>query len=136
MESKIKVSVIVNANLKKVWDYYTQPEHVTKWNFALDTWHCPYASNDLRVGGRYLARMEAKDGSFGFDFDATYTDVQHLKQLSYVFGDREATIHFNELNNQTEVTIYFVPENENSLELQRDGWQAILNNFKRYTESN
>jgi len=137
MESKIKVSVIVNANLKKVWDYYTQPDHITKWNFALDTWHCPYASNDLRVGGRYLARMEAKDGSFGFDFDATYTDVQHLKRLSYVFGDREATIIFNELNNnQTEVIIYFDPENENSLELQRDGWQAILNNFKRYTESN
>lgn len=134
--NKIKVQATISADKQKVWDYYTKPEHITKWNFASDTWCCPSASNDLKVGGRYLARMEAKDGSFGFDFDATYTEIIEGKSFTYVFGGRYATIEFNEQEGQTEVTITFDPETENAIELQRQGWQAILDNFKKTTETN
>lgn len=79
MDNKITVTAIINADAKKVWDYYTLPEHITKWNFALDTWHCPWATNDMKVGGRYVARMEAKDGSFGFDFEGIYNEVVTMK---------------------------------------------------------
>lgn len=133
---KIKVQVTISADIQKVWDYYTKPAHITHWNFANDDWCCPSASNDLKVGGRYVARMEAKDGSFGFDFDATYTEINPGKSFSYVFGGRYATVAFNEKDGQTEATITFDPETENSLELQRQGWQAILDNFKNYTEAN
>lgn len=133
---KIKVQATISADKQKVWDYYTKPEHITKWNFASDDWCCPSASNDLKVGGQYLARMEAKDGSFGFDFDATYTEINEGKSFSYVFGGRYATLEFNEQEEQTEVSITFDPETENSIELQRQGWQAILDNFKKYTETN
>lgn len=133
---KIKVQATISADKQKVWDYYTKPEHITKWNFASDDWCCPSASNDLKVGGQYLARMEAKDGSFGFDFDATYTQINEGKSFSYVFGGRYATLEFNEQEEQTEVSITFDPETENSIELQRQGWQAILDNFKKYTETN
>jgi hypothetical protein len=135
--NKITVKTIVLARRQKVWDYYTQPQHITKWNFASEDWCCPWATNDLRVGGRYIARMEAKDGSFGFDFDATYTGIKVGEYLNYEFGGRFATVKFNELNDrQTEVTVTFDPENENPLDLQRQGWQAILDNFKKYTETN
>ncbi len=134
--NKIKVQATISADKQKVWDYYTKPEHITKWNFASDTWCCPSASNDLKVGGRYLARMEAKDGSFGFDFDATYTEIIEGKSFTYVFGGRYATVAFNEQSGQTEVSITFDPETENPIELQRQGWQAILDNFKKVTESN
>lgn len=133
---KIIISSLISAPIKKVWDYYTDPAHIIHWNFADPSWHCPHAENDLRVGGRYLARMEAKDNSFGFDFDANYTEVNPGRDFTYQFGDRLATVSFMEIDGKTEVTIAFDPETENSIELQRNGWQAILNNFKKYTEEN
>jgi uncharacterized protein YndB with AHSA1/START domain len=133
---KITIKASIFANKQKVWGYYTQPEHITNWNFADPSWHCPTASNDMKVGGRYIARMEARDGSFGFDFDAVYTEINLSDNFTYEFGGRHARIEFHDLNGQTEVTISFDPETENPIELQRDGWQAILNNFKKYTETN
>jgi uncharacterized protein YndB with AHSA1/START domain len=136
MTNKINVTATINADTKKVWDYYTQPEHIIKWNFADPSWHCPTVTNDIKVGGRYVARMEAKDGSFGFDFDAVYTDICQGEGFTYEFGGRQANIELKETNGQTEVAITFDPETENPIELQRNGWQAILDNFKQYTESN
>lgn len=134
-DNKITINATVSADCKKVWDYYTQPEHITKWNFADPSWHCPTATNDLTIGGRYVARMEAKDGSFGFDFDAVYTEIQQYKNFTYEFGGRLAKVEFKEQGKLTEVTVTFDPETENSLELQKNGWQAILNNFKKYVET-
>lgn len=137
MFEKITIKVIVLADVQKVWNYYTQPEHITQWNFALDTWHCPRATNDMRVGGHYVARMEAKDGSFGFDFEAIYTAINEGESFTYEFGGRFATVKFKEIKKgQTEVTVSFDPETENPIEVQRQGWQAILNNFKKYAETN
>ena len=133
---KIQVRTSVMADKQKVWDYYTSPEHITQWNFADPSWHCPSASNDMKIGGRYVARMEARDGSFGFDFEAIYTEINILESFIYQFGERFAKIEFNDMNNQTEVIITFDPETENSIELQKNGWQAILNNFKIHTETN
>lgn len=133
---KITVKATVKASKRKAWDYYTLPEHITQWNFADPSWHCPSATNDLRVGGRYVARMEARDGSFGFDFDATYTAVSAYDRLIYEFWGRQAIITFNEHDGQTDISVSFDPEQENPLELQRDGWQSILNNFVKYTEAN
>ena len=130
--TKITVQASINADKNKVWDYYTNPEHITQWNFADPSWHCPSAQNDMRVGGTYLARMEAKDGSFGFDFEAVYTDIKDGEQFSYEFGGRMATVSFEPANGQTEVTVSFDAETENPVELQRGGWQSILNNFKNY----
>jgi uncharacterized protein YndB with AHSA1/START domain len=132
---RITITANILAGRQKVWDFYTKPEHITKWNFADPSWHCPTASNDFKIGGQYLARMEAKDGSFGFDFDATYIEINRGKSFSYEFGGRFATVMFKEVNELTEVTISFEPETENSIELQRDGWQAILENFKKYVET-
>jgi len=133
---KITIKATVSVDKEKVWDYYTLPEHITKWNFADPSWHCPTATNDLEVGGRYFARMEAKDGSLGFDFDAVYNEISQGESFTYEFGGRLATVEFKETDGQTEVTIIFEPETENSIELQRNGWQAILDNFKKYTETN
>ncbi|SFN67587.1 Uncharacterized conserved protein YndB, AHSA1/START domain [Algoriphagus ornithinivorans] len=133
---KIIISSLISAPIKKVWDYYTDPAHIINWNFADPSWHCPHAENDLRVGGRYLAKMEAKDNSFGFDFDANYIEVNLGRDFTYQFGDRLASVSFQIIDGKTEVTIAFDPETENSIELQRNGWQAILNNFKKYTEEN
>jgi uncharacterized protein YndB with AHSA1/START domain len=135
-QEKIKITVTIAAAKQKVWDYYTQPMHITRWNFAHPSWHCPAATNDMKVGGRYVARMEAKDGSAGFDFDAVYTDIHQGECFTYEFGERMATVALTETNGKTEVTITFDPETENSIELQRSGWQAILNNFRNYTETN
>lgn len=134
--NKIIIKTTVSADKKKVWDYYTQPEHITKWNFADPSWHCPTATNDMNVGGRYVARMEAKDGSFGFDFDAVYTEINNGENFTYKFGGRFATVDFKGTEALTEVTVSFDPETENSIELQRNGWQAILDNFKKYVETN
>lgn len=137
MENTITVTALVNADARKVWDYYTQPEHITKWNFADPSWHCPSASNDLRVGGKYKARMEAKDGSFGFDFEAIYDEILDGQKLVYTMPNgRKVEMLFNLQGSQTEVAVSFDPEDQNSLEMQRNGWQAILNNFKQYTEAN
>lgn len=134
---KILIHAIVLADIEKVWDYYTRPEHITKWNFASDDWQCPHASNDMRVGGKYLARMEAKDGSFGFDFEAVYEQIIVGERFSYTMPDgREVQVTFKDADGKTEVSINFDAETENSIELQRQGWQAILDNFKKYTEMN
>ncbi len=134
-QEKITIKETVLADKQKVWDYYTKPEHIIKWNFADPSWHCPTATNDMKIGGRYVARMEAKDGSFGFDFDATYVEINEGQSFTYEFGGRFATVEFKETNGQTEVTITFDPETEHPIEMQRRGWQSILDNFKSYTET-
>ncbi|MBU6191933.1 MAG: SRPBCC family protein [Bacteroidetes bacterium] len=135
MSQKIVIQTRINAPKSLVWETYTQPQHVMGWNFADPSWHCPHAENDLRVGGQYVARMEARDGSYGFDFEAIYTEVNLGERFTYEFGGRFATVDFKEAEGQTEVTVTFDPENENPVELQRQGWQSILNNFKAYCES-
>lgn len=135
MSEKITVTAIIDAEVKKVWDLYTKPEHITQWNFADPSWHCPRATNDMRVGGKYFARMEAKDGSFGFDFEAVYIALINGKQFTYEFGGRTATVVLKDLGTQTEITVTFDPETENSIEMQKNGWDAILQNFKRYVET-
>ena len=130
----ITVKININANKNKVWQYYTSPEHITQWNFADKSWHCPTASNNMKVGGSCFARMEARDGSFGFDFEAVYTSIDPENQFTYEFGGRTATVVFKDNNKNTDIIVTFDPETENSLELQKNGWQAILNNFKAYVE--
>jgi uncharacterized protein YndB with AHSA1/START domain len=126
----------VAAPVEKVWQYWTQPAHITQWNFASDDWQCPRATNDLRPGGHMNVRMEAKDGSFGFDFEATYTEVITHKRIAYTMSDgRRAVTDFEAAGGNTNVTTTFDAESENPVDMQKDGWQAILNNFKRYTES-
>jgi uncharacterized protein YndB with AHSA1/START domain len=135
--SSITVEMKVNAPLEKVWDYWTNPQHIVNWNYASEDWHAPHATNDLRVGGKFSSRMEAKDGSMGFDFEGEYTKVEQHIEIEYVLADaRKVNIRFDSDGKETTVTETFDPENENTLELQRAGWQAILDNFKRYTESN
>ena len=136
-KTEITVSVIVNAPLQKVWQFWTLPEHIKQWNFASDDWHTPKAENDLRVGGKFLSRMEAKDGSFGFDFWGVYDEIKENELITYTMGDdRKAKIIFINEGNATKVIETFEAENENSIELQQGGWQAILNNFKKYSEGN
>lgn len=136
MNTRITVTTIINADITKVWDYYTKPTHIINWNFADPSWHCPNATNDMMVGGTYKARMEAKDGSFGFDFEAIYTDIIYSKEFTYSFDGRIANVKFIERDKGTELTIEFDPETENPFDLQKSGWQAILDNFKEYTEQN
>ena len=136
-KTNITVEAIVQAPVEKVWECWTKPEHITKWNNASDDWHTPHATNDLRVGGKFLSRMEARDGSMGFDFNGVYDDVKINELIAYTIeGGRKVSITFSPAGNETKVTETFETENENSLELQRGGWQAILNNFKKYTEAN
>jgi uncharacterized protein YndB with AHSA1/START domain len=134
--TKITIQTTVATEKKKVWNYYTNPKHITQWNFADPSWHCPTASNDLQIGGKYIARMEAKDGSFGFDFEAVYTEILIEEKFTYEFGGRFSTVEFKEALGQTEIKVTFDPETENSIELQKNGWQAILDNFKKYVETN
>lgn len=135
-KNKINVEVIVNASLKYVWEKWIKPEDIVKWNFASEDWHTAKATNDLRVGGKFCYRMEARDGSMGFDFEGIYTKVFPFELIEYLLGDdREVKITFASSGKQTIVEETFDPENENSLELQKSGWQAILNNFKKYVES-
>ena len=133
----ITVENTVNAPVAKVWEYWTKPEHITKWNAASDDWHTPWAKNDLRVGGTFAARMEAKDGSFGFEFAATYTEVKPNEKLAFTMGDgRKCTITFTPQGNATHVAVAFEAESQNPVEMQKGGWQAILDNYKTYTENN
>ncbi|MDP3929126.1 MAG: SRPBCC domain-containing protein [Bacteroidota bacterium] len=134
--TKIHISANILAEPKLVWEKYTNPTYITQWNFAHESWCCPSASNDLRVGGKYEARMEARDGSFGFDFWAIYDAVEPHTYLAYTMGDgRKAELFFKaQDNNSTLLEIHFDPETENSIELQKQGWQAILDNFKRFVE--
>lgn len=134
--SQIQIEATIAAPVAKTWAMWTKPEHITKWNFAVPEWHCPSASNDLRVGGKYSARMEAKDGSFGFDFEGIYDEVTDQKKLVYSLADgRKVTTSFEAQGNKTKVTTVFDAEKQNSEEMQKSGWQAILNNFKTYAET-
>ncbi|WP_341900902.1 SRPBCC family protein [Fluviicola taffensis] len=136
-KTKITVKSSVNAPLAKVWDYWNAPEHITKWNSASPDWHTPKSENDLRVGGRFTARMEAKDGSFGFDFGGTYDEVVPHEKISYTMDDgRKTDITFVSEGNETKVIETFEAEDTNPIEMQQGGWQAILDNFKKYTETN
>ena len=133
----ITVEATVNAPVEKVWEFWTKPEHIVKWNNASDDWHTPRAENDLRVGGSFLTRMEAKDGSFGFDFGGVYDDVQENRYIEYTIGDgRKVKVDFTSEGNATKVVETFETENTHSIEMQRGGWQAILDSFKKYTEAN
>lgn len=133
----ITVRTSVNAPVSKVWDYWTNSDHITQWNSASDDWHTPAAKNDLRKDGRFVFTMVAKDGSMSFDFEGVYTEVVKNKLIAYVMADgRTAKIVFNGQDNQTEIVESFDAENVNSLELQKTGWQNILDNFKKYIESN
>ena len=112
--TKITIHATISARIQKVWDYYTQPEHITKWNFASPDWHCPSASNDMRIGGKYTARMEAKDGSFGFEFEATYSEITENQKFVYIMPDgREVSVSINEDNHLTNITVCFDTETEN-----------------------
>jgi uncharacterized protein YndB with AHSA1/START domain len=136
-KSSISVRAKINAPIIKVWKYWTTPEDIVKWNNATDDWHTPKAVNDLRAGGKFSYRMEAKDGSMGFDFGGTYENVIKNKQIDYAIGDgRKVKIVFSTRGNITEISETFEAEDTNSIELQRNGWQSILNNFKNYAESN
>jgi uncharacterized protein YndB with AHSA1/START domain len=140
METKdrttITVQTTVNAPVEKVWTCWTDPEHITKWSYAIDAWHAPRAENDLREGGKFTTRMEAKDGSMGFDFGGTYTAVKENELIAYTMGDdRKVKITFEADGDKTHVTESFEAESTNPVEMQKGGWQAILDNFKKYAES-
>ncbi|PTT03870.1 polyketide cyclase [Pedobacter sp. HMWF019] len=135
-KTTITLKTTVNAPVEKVWDIWTKPEHIVKWTSASDDWHTPRAENDLRTGGKFLSRMEAKDGSFGFDFGGVYDKVEHLKTINYTLGDqRKVEISFASNGQSTEIIETFEAEDTNPVEMQRDGWKAILTNFKKYTEA-
>ena len=135
-KTTITVAATVNAPVEKVWQYWTAPQHITQWNNASNDWHTPKATNDLRKDGTFNYRMEAKDNSFGFDFEGRYTDVKTNELIEYVISDgRKVQILFEALNDETHITETFEAEEVHPVELQQDGWQAMLNNFKRYTET-
>ncbi len=132
---KITVATVVNAPMAKVWSAYTTPEDIKQWNAASDDWHTTKAEVDLRAGGAFSSRMEAKDGSFGFDFAGTYTKVVPNELIAYSFGDRNATVEFGTEPGGVSVRVTFDAEDEHSADQQRQGWQAILDNFARYVEA-
>ena len=133
----ITIRTTVNAPIEKVWRCWSEPKHITQWAFASDDWHAPKAENDLRVDGTFSTTMAAKDGSFSFDFGGVYTKVEKHKAIEYTIADgRKVKISFIAEGDQTHVVETFDPENENPEVMQRGGWQAILDNFKKYTESN
>jgi uncharacterized protein YndB with AHSA1/START domain len=132
---KITVEAIIKAPVAKVWQTYTTPDDITQWNAASDDWHTTKATVDLRVGGEFSSRMEAKDGSFGFDFSGTYTKVVPKELIEYSFGDRACSVEFMPSANGVTVRVTFDAETENPAEQQREGWQAILNNFAKHVEA-
>jgi uncharacterized protein YndB with AHSA1/START domain len=135
--TKITIQNTIKAPVEKVWELWTKPEHITKWNFASDDWHSPYAENDLREGGKFVSRMEAKDGSFGFDFSGVYDKVKTNEIIEYTMDDgRKVDIHFSGAGKETKVVSTFEAESTNPIEMQKGGWQAILDNFKKYAEAN
>ncbi|HLP63041.1 SRPBCC family protein [Flavobacterium sp.] len=133
----ITVQTTVHASLEKAWEFWTQPEHVKQWNNASDDWHCPKATNDLRVGGKFNYTMASKDGTMSFDFEGEYSKVEAFSLIEYhIIDGRKVVIQFEKTENGVQITESFDPENVHSEELQRDGWQAILDNFKKHCESN
>ena len=136
-KTTITIQSTVGAPVEKVWKFWNEPDHITKWAYAIDTWHAPWAKNDLREGGRFTSRMEAKDGSMGFDFGGTYDEIKTNELISYTMDDgRRVTVKFTGNGNETRVVESFEAEDQNPIEMQRGGWQAILDNFKKYVESN
>jgi len=131
---KITVETTVDAPMEKVWRAYNNPQDIMQWNAASDDWHTTASSVDLRVGGAFSSRMEARDGSMGFDFAGTYTKIVPQELIEYSFGDRMAQITFKESSQGVVVRVTFDSEPTNSIEQQRAGWQSILDNFKRYVE--
>lgn len=134
-KSTITVQATVNAPVKKVWNYWTEPEHIMRWNNASDDWHCPRAESDLRPGGKFMSRMEAKDGSMGFDFRGIYDEVKEHELITYTMEDgRKVSVEFSGNEEGTMIRETFEPERMNSREMQKAGWQAILDHFKKHTE--
>jgi len=125
----ITVQATVNASLDHVWSAYTSPEAIVHWNAASDDWHTTRAAVDLRVGGAFCSRMEAKDGSMAFDFEGVYTEVEPMSLLAYQFGERKARVEFTDSPAGVQVSVTFEPEEMHSLEQQREGWLAILDKF-------
>jgi uncharacterized protein YndB with AHSA1/START domain len=137
MSQSITIETTVNAPVAKVWDYWTKPEHITHWAFASDDWEAPRAENDLRVGGTFVTVMAAKDKSASFDFGGTYTKVEEHAAIDYTIGDgRTVKVIFESVPEGTHITETFDMESQNSEERQLSGWQAILDNFKKYVEAN
>ncbi len=138
-QNSITVEASINAPVAKVWSCWVTPEHIMRWNAASDDWHTPSATNDLRVGGTFTSRMEAKDGSMGFDFSGTYTELQPHALIAYRLGDgteaREVRVEFEPVADTTIVREVFTPETTHPTEAQRDGWQSILDRFKSYVET-
>jgi uncharacterized protein YndB with AHSA1/START domain len=132
---KVSVETIVKAPVARVWSAYTTPDDIKQWNAASADWHTTRASVDLRVGGEFISRMEAKDGSFGFDFAGTYTKIVPNELIEYSFGDRAAAVEFVTDAKSVTVRVTFDAESENPVDQQRQGWQAILNNFGRHVEA-
>ena len=133
---RITVETTVNASLNTVWDSFTNPTHIIKWYFASDDWHAPFAENDIQTGGKFKTTMAAKDGSFSFDFEGEYSLVKAQEEINYFLADgRTVKINFISEGNTTKVIETFDPENKNLAEMQKAGWQSILDNFKKYTES-
>jgi uncharacterized protein YndB with AHSA1/START domain len=136
-KTRITINATINAPVEKVWKLWNEPEHIMQWNSASEDWHSPRAENDLRAGGSFNYRMEAKDGSFGFDFGGVYDEVIPNEHISYTMADgRGVSTEFTGNDNTTEITSTFEAESENPEEMQRQGWQAILDNFKKYAETN
>lgn len=132
----ITVENMVKADAEKVWELWTKPEHIKNWCNASEDWHAPHAENDVRAGGRFKTTMAAKDGSFSFDFEGIYSVAKHAEALEYAMADgRHVSIQFIKQNDGTKIIETFDPETTNSLDMQRSGWQAILDNFKKYAES-
>jgi uncharacterized protein YndB with AHSA1/START domain len=132
----ITVTTTIEANIEKVWDAWSNPTHITLWYHASDDWHVPFAENDLRIDGKFKTTMAAKDGSFSFDLEGVYTKVELHKFISYILPDgRKVEITFKTENDSVEIIESFDPESQNSHELQQQGWQMILNNFKKHVES-
>ena len=131
---KITVDTTISAPIEKVWNAYSTPQDIMQWNFASDDWYCPNATVDFRVGGVFSSRMEAKDGSEGFDFEGVYTKIIPLELIEYQFGDRMAEVSFHERRDGVQVQVTFDAENEFPVEYQQAGWQSILDNFKKHVE--
>lgn len=132
----VTIETVIQAPIETVWNAFTFPEHITQWNAASDDWHTPAAENDLRVGGTFKNRMEAKDGSMGFDFEGEYTVVETHKRIEYRMADgREVKVRFEEEGGKVRLTETFEAENQHPVEMQRTGWQSILDTFKKHVES-
>ena len=134
--TQITVTTLVEAPIEHIWECWTNPDHIMEWNHASDDWHCPAATNDLTIGGTFSSTMSANDGSVSFDFEGTYTDIVENERIEYSLADdRHISVTFEEEGDKIRVTEVFDAESENPIEMQQAGWQAILDNFRDYTEA-